>query len=115
MSVSAAIEKAKATLNCQPVEEGRDPRWQAIIDVSEYLGSDPESIWTFIEELHDTQDEDLQSALATCLLEHLIEQHPQYQVRAESLAAKSPEFRRIRNVLVILLYFHTPHLTSQWS
>jgi len=95
MSVSAAIEKAKATLGCRPVVEGRDPRWQAIIDLSEYLGSDPEPIWKFIEDLRDTQDEDLQAALATCLLEHLIEQHPQYRVRAESLAAKSPEFRQI--------------------
>jgi hypothetical protein len=95
MSVSAAIDRAKATLNREPVEEGRDPRWQAIIDVGEYLGSDPQSVWTFIEELHNTQDEDLQSALATCLLEHLIEQHPQYRVRAERLAAKSPEFHRM--------------------
>jgi len=95
MSVSAAIEKAKATLSCQPVEEGRDPRWQAIIDVSEFLGSDPESIWTFIEEFHETQDEDLQAALATCLLEHLIEDHPEYRRRAEDLAAKSPQFDRM--------------------
>jgi hypothetical protein len=95
MGVSAAIEKAKATLGCEPVEEGRDPRWQAIIDLSEYLRSDPEPIWTFIQDLHDTRDEDLQAALATCLLEHLFEEHPQYRERAEVLAAKSPEFRNI--------------------
>jgi hypothetical protein len=95
MSVDTAIQRAKATLDCPPVADGRDPRWQAIIDVGEYLGSEPEHIWTFIEELHDIQDQDLRAALATCLLEHLIEDHPQYRVRAEQLAAQSPEFRRM--------------------
>jgi hypothetical protein len=95
MSVDAAIEKAKATLKSLPVEHGEDPRWQAIIDVAEYLPSEPQRIWTFIEGLHDTQDEDLRSALATCLLEHLIEDHPDYRDKAERLAGRSPGFRRM--------------------
>src|SRR5574338_388335 len=95
MSVDAAIKRAKATLHRRPVFEGRDPRWQAIIDVSEYLRSEPEHIWTFIEELRDTRDEDLRAALATCLLEHLIAAQPHYRARAEQLAVQSPEFRRI--------------------
>ena len=86
MSVSAAIDKAKATLACAPLEEGPDPRWQAIIDLSEFLATDPEPIWGFIEEFHDTQDKDLQAALATCLLEHLIKEHPQYRERADGLS-----------------------------
>jgi len=95
MSVTAAIERAKATLRHSPVDEGRDPRWQAIIDVSEYLAHEPEPIWSFIEDLHDTKDEDLQAALATCLLEHLFEDYPHYRPRAERLAARSPQFRRM--------------------
>jgi hypothetical protein len=87
MSVDTAIKNARATLACPPVEQGEDPRWQAIIDVGEYLQGEPERIWSFIVELHDTQDGDLRSALATCLLEHLIE--------AELLAARSVEFRRM--------------------
>lgn len=95
MSISAAIERVKATLHYPPVDEGRDPRWQAIIDLSEYLDSEPEAIWKFLEEFHDTQDEDLRAALATCVLEHLIEDHPEYRARAEHLAVKSPEFRQM--------------------
>ena len=95
MSINAAIDRAKATLGCPSVEHGQDPRWQAIIDVGEDLASEPQRIWTFIEELHDTQDEDLRSALATCLLEHLIEDHPDYREKAERLADRSPEFRRM--------------------
>lgn len=95
MSLSAAIERAKATLHYSPVDEGRDDRWQAIIDLSEHLESEPETIWKFLEELHDTRDEDLQAALATCLLEHLFESHPEYRMKAERLAAQSPEFRRM--------------------
>ena len=95
MSVDTAIERAKATLACAPVEQGQDPRWQGIIDLGEYLQSEPQRIWTFIEELHDIQDEDLRSALATCLLEHLIEEHPDYREKAEHLASRSVEFRRM--------------------
>ena len=95
MSVDAAIEKAKSTLAYSPVDRGEDPRWQAIIDVGEYLESEPERIWSFVEELHDTRDEDLRAALATCLLEHLIADHPDYREKAERLAGRSPEFRRM--------------------
>lgn len=95
MNATAAIDKAKRMLRCSPAEEGLDPRWQAIIDVSEYLETEPERIWTFIEELHDTKDADLRAALATCLLEHLIDAHPHYRARAERLAAESPEFRQM--------------------
>ena len=95
MSVGAAIDKVRGLLYLSPVEDGHDPRWQAIIDLSEYLGSDPEPIWKFLEELHDTKDEDLQAALTTCLLEHLLEEHPEYRSRAELLASKSLEFQQM--------------------
>lgn len=104
MSVNAAIERAKATLHFAPVDEGRDPRWQAIIDVSEYLESDPEPIWGFIKELHDTPDDDLLAALATCLLEHLFEYHPDYRTKAKHLAEGSPAVPRDVKYVLLLMW-----------
>ena len=99
MSIDAAIDKAKAVLHNPPGNEGRDPRWQAIVDVGEYLQTEPERIWKFIEELRDTQDEDLRSALATCLLEHLIEDHPHYRAKGSNArnVLVSPVCPRARN------------------
>ncbi len=95
MNVDAAIDRVRATLACPFAERDEDPRWQAVIDLGEYLQSEPERIWSFIEELHEPQDEDLRSALATCLLEHLTEEYPTYRAKAEHLAARSPEFRQM--------------------
>jgi len=32
----------------EPVDEGQDPRWQAIIAAGEFIQSDPEAVWLFI-------------------------------------------------------------------
>lgn len=52
-----------------------DPRWQAIIEVSEFLDDEPEAIWPFIVRWGCDPDEDIRTAVATCLLEHLLERH----------------------------------------
>jgi len=75
MSVSEAIHGAEVLLPGDPVAEGEDPRWQAIIRVSEYIESDPEPVWEFIRCWGSHPQEDLQAAIATCLLEHLLEYH----------------------------------------
>jgi hypothetical protein len=75
MSVFDAIREANALLPGEPVEAGTDPRWQAIIQVGEYIESDPEPIWEFIQRWASHPQEDLRNAIATCLLEHLLEHH----------------------------------------
>ena len=52
-----------------------DPRWQAIIAVGEFVESDPEKVWEFSARWGRSGDDDLRSAIATCLLEHLLEHH----------------------------------------
>jgi hypothetical protein len=88
MDAAAAIADAKNILSLPPVEEGNDPRWQAIIAVGEFIDSDPEEVWQFILDAADITDHDLQQALATCLLEHLIEKHPAYKQRAADYSAR---------------------------
>ena len=90
MNVFDAIHEADALLPGEPVEEGPDPRWQAIIRIGEHVESDPEPIWAFIRRWASHPQEDLRNAVATCLLEHLLEYHfDAYfpQVEAEALAS----------------------------
>jgi len=76
VSVQDVIERANAILPGRAAPEGqRDWRWQCIIDLGEYVESNPEELWTFVKKWGSHPDEDLRAAIATCLLEHLLEHH----------------------------------------
>ena len=70
-----AIRDADILLPGEPVAEGQDSRWQAIITVGEYLETEPEPVWSFIRRWGCHPQEDLRTAIAVCLLEHLLEYH----------------------------------------
>jgi hypothetical protein len=72
MGVSEAIRAADALLPGVPVDDGEDPRWQAILAVGEYTRSEPEAVWSFIRRWGSHPQHDLRMAIATCLLEHLL-------------------------------------------
>jgi hypothetical protein len=93
MSVLNAIRDAEALLPGEPVEEGPDPRWQAIIRVGEYVESEPEPVWDFLRRWVSHPQEDLRNAIATCLLEHLLEHHfAVYFPQVERAALADPLF-----------------------
>jgi len=76
MTVSQAIRNAERILPGKEAPEGqRDPRWQAIIDVSEYIEGYPNEIWRFTRKWGAHPNADLRAAVGTCLLEHLLEHH----------------------------------------
>lgn len=75
MEVADAIREAEAILPGAPTDEGIDPRWRAVISVGEFIESDPAAVWAFIQRWGGNPQEDLRDAIATCLLEHLLEQH----------------------------------------
>jgi len=96
MKVEEAIAKAEELLPGQAAPEGEvDPRWQAIIVVGEFIERDPEAIWPFILRWGSHEDEDLRTAIATCLLEHLLEHHfdPMFP-RVETAARSNPNFAK---------------------
>jgi hypothetical protein len=73
MSIQAALVAAERLL---PAPDGtEDPRWQAIIEVGLFAKQELEAIWPFVMKRGSHEDEDLRSAVATCLLEHLLEYH----------------------------------------
>jgi hypothetical protein len=76
MTVDEAIVAAEKLLPGASAPEGNiDPRWQAISKIGEFLESDPETVWPFIVRWGSYDDEDLRTAIATCLLEHLLGKH----------------------------------------
>ena len=76
MDVQQAIERANAILPGEAAPDGaEDARWQAIIAVGEFIGSNPNEVWEFSKRWGSHADEDLRAAIATCLLEHLLEYH----------------------------------------
>jgi hypothetical protein len=56
-------------------EDSIDPRWQAIISVAEFIPSHPDEVWHFARTWGGHADADLRAAIATCVLEHLLEHH----------------------------------------
>src|SRR5436305_1418883 len=76
MNVGECIRNAEKLLPGVPAPDGaEDPRWQAIIDVAEFIESEPIQVWEFAKRWGSSDQEDLRSAIATCLLEHLLEHH----------------------------------------
>ena len=94
MDVTQAIKYANSILPGVPAPEGQDdPRWKAIIDLGEFVQSNPEEVWSFVSRWGVHPDEDLRAAIATCLLEHLLEHHFDLLFpRVEYLATKSTTF-----------------------
>ena len=94
MTVVEAISEANAILpGIAAREDARDPRWQAIIAVAEFVESDPEPVWAFVARWGTHCDGDLRAAIATCLLEHLLEHHFALVFpRVEDLVRRDPSF-----------------------
>ena len=75
-SVQEALAAAEQLLPGHAAPKGaKDPRWQAIIQIGNFVAEEPEAIWPFVLKWGSHEDEDLRTAIATCLLEHLLEYH----------------------------------------
>jgi hypothetical protein len=95
-SVAAAIRSAERVLPGRAAKRGAvDPRWQAIIAVAEFAQSRPDEVWDFAAKWGRHRSADLQTAIATCVLEHLLEHHfRRIFPRAAELARANRYFAR---------------------
>jgi hypothetical protein len=76
MSLAKAIRDANALLPGRPRRRGKiDPRWQAIIRIANSIEAQPDAVWRFVAHWGVHPQHDLRAAIATCLLEHLLEHH----------------------------------------
>lgn len=70
------IARTERLLPGRPAPDGEsDPRWQAIIRIGDHIPEQPEAIWTFTVKWGKHPQEDLRTAVAVLLLEHLLEHH----------------------------------------
>jgi hypothetical protein len=100
-TVHETIAEVEAILpvHAAPQGEALDPRWQAIIRIADFIPEEPEAVWAFIQRWGIHEDEDLRAAIATVLLEHLLEHHfadffPRVETAAEERALFADTFRR---------------------
>ena len=91
MTVEDAIAAAEKLLPGQAAPDGAvDPRWQAIMKIEDFIPQEPEAIWPFVLKWGSHKDDDdLSAAIATVLLEHLLEYHfdplfPRIEIAAKS-------------------------------
>lgn len=94
MNASQAIRKAEGILPGTPAPENKnDLRWQAIIRVGQFTESHPEEVWAFTARWGKSRNSDLRMAVATYLLEHILEHHfTEYFPPTKALAEKSVLF-----------------------
>jgi hypothetical protein len=52
-----------------------DARWQALLEVADCIRTNPDEIWALVRRWGSSPDEDVRAAVATCVLEHLLEHH----------------------------------------
>ena len=70
-----------------------DCRWQAIIIVGEFIETHPSGVWKVVVRYGRSEDDDMRSAVATVLLEHLLEYHFQtFFPRVKRETFRSPLF-----------------------
>ena len=94
MTLLECIRKAEQILPGTAALDGEpDPRWQAIIDVGEFIEQDPDAVWEFARRWGSYPDADLRDAIATCLIEHLLEHHFELMLpKIEQAIRADPEF-----------------------
>jgi Family of unknown function (DUF6869) len=82
----SAIEADLASSN-------EDRRWQAAIRLGEHVEAEPEAVWAVAARWGASADGDKRAAIATCVLEHLLEHHFELLFpRIERLASADPRF-----------------------
>lgn len=70
-------------------------RWQAAIALGRLADSDPESVWTLVVRHGSRRHSDVRMAIATCVLEHLLEHH--FDTFFPRVAATARSSRWFRN------------------
>jgi hypothetical protein len=100
LDVSDAIKSAEQILAGHAAAEGKsDPRWQAIMKVEAFVEEEPDAVWPFIVKWGSSADQDLRAAVATLLLEDLLEYHfdrffPRLEEEVQSSALLADTFLR---------------------
>lgn len=92
-----------------------DTRWQAAIALGRIAESDPESVWTLVVSHGSRRQSDVRMAIATCVLEHLLEHHfDQFFPRVSAVAQSSRLFRDTFNSCYAMGQATLPRNARRW-
>ncbi len=76
MGITQAIRKAEKMLpGARALEGTKDARRQAILAIGNYVEDRPHDVWQFVRRWGTHPSEDVRRAIASCLLERLLENH----------------------------------------
>jgi hypothetical protein len=67
------MDKIQIEKDLRSRDENR--RWQAAIKLGEYVESRPAAIWPLVVKYGSYRNSDVRMAIATCVLEHILEHH----------------------------------------
>jgi hypothetical protein len=91
-TVHEAIAAAERILPGRAAPDGAEnPRSQSIIAVGDFVETEPKAVWSFAQRWGTSPDDDLRSAVATLLLEHLLEHHFDVMIDGVEHAAMNNE------------------------
>lgn len=93
-------------------------RWEAASALTDYAVTSPEKVWPIIVRQVSRDDEDLQEAIATCILEHVLEYHFNrfFELLEEEIAKNGNE--KLRETLKLcwkLGQAETPENSVRWD
>lgn len=94
MTLAEALARAAALLDGGPPPVGqRDHRWPAVARLAAFIDDEPDAIWGFVEHWGNDPDAQVRTAIATCLLEQLLDKHfARCFPHVESAVRRSPQF-----------------------
>jgi len=76
LTLAEALARADAQLSAGPPPAGeRDPRWPAVARLAAFIDDEPDAIWEFVARWGSDSDVQVRAAVATCLLEQLLDKH----------------------------------------
>ena len=93
MDIKSLVEEANSILREAPGPHGDDPRWRVIMEIGHYVDAHPQEIWRFVRRWGGHEDAEVRKAVASCLLEHLLEHHfNAIFPRVEKAVKRNPRF-----------------------
>lgn len=107
--VQRAIARAEGVLPGRETKRGVCPRWQAIIAVGGFIGSDPIPVCDFALKWARRRGRDLGTAIHCCLIEHLLEHH--FDLVFPRMRSVARESARVADLFIDL--WESPFLFGQ--
>jgi hypothetical protein len=91
-------------------------RWQAAIALGEFVESEPERIWPVVLEHGSRRRADVRMAIATCVLEHMLQYHfDAFLPRAADTARRNRWFRDTVQSCWLMGQANTPANARRWK